>query len=375
MEKRIVVIQRRMTHYRVAFFNRLRHELAGNGVELILAYGRSSKEEEKKDDAADIDWGHRLPTVYLANGAICYQPLKGVCDNVDMLVITHENKLVCNLWHQFAARKYKIGLWGHGANLQGDPSTIRERVKRRTAERADWWFGYTAMSVPLIVRSGFPEERITVLNNSVDTSAFKESLDSVSADSVENLKARLRLRGKCVGIFIGSLYEDKRIEFLLDAAKLIREQRSDFELLILGDGPKRELVQSFCSGHDWAKYIGAAKHLEKAEALRAAHVMLNPGLVGLGILDSFIARVPMITTDCGLHSPEISYLKDGFNGMVAPNALEPFVNAAVTVLTRLEVRTGLQRGCDTSARQYSVENMAANFTDGVIKCLEMPGRR
>lgn len=66
-------------------------------------------------------------------------------------------------------------------NLQGDPDSWRERFKRKVVSYADWWFGYTQMSVPLIERSGFPVERITVLNNSIDTAELAASVRSGDA--------------------------------------------------------------------------------------------------------------------------------------------------------------------------------------------------
>lgn len=37
--RKILVVQRRMTHYRIPFFNALRSECEKNDIELFLAYG------------------------------------------------------------------------------------------------------------------------------------------------------------------------------------------------------------------------------------------------------------------------------------------------------------------------------------------------
>ena len=86
-----------------------------------------------------------------------------------MVVMGAENKLLYNLYVQMASRNIRVALWGHGGNLQGSRSSWRERFKRVMARQADWWFAYTELSVPLIERSGFPRNRITVVNNSIDT--------------------------------------------------------------------------------------------------------------------------------------------------------------------------------------------------------------
>lgn len=375
MTLRIVVVQRRMTHYRVAFFEQLRSQLAQRGAELVLAYGVGTAAEQGKNDGADLAWGVRLPTRYLAGGRICYQPLGHVTDGAAMLVVTPENKLVCNLWHQFTARPYRLGLWGHGANLQGNPASLRERFKRFVATRADWWFGYTSMSVPLITRTGFAPERITVLNNSIDTSAMSAMRAAVTPAALAALRAELGLQDGPVGIYVGSLYAEKRIDFMLEAAAKIREQVPGFAFLVLGSGPQQALVEQFCQAHPWAHYLGVRKGQAKVEALALAQVMLNPGLVGLGILDALVCGVPMVTTDCGLHSPEIVYLQDGENGLMTANTLPAYVSAVAGVLNNLEICSKLKAGCASSAKIYTVENMARNFADGVMACLQAPTGR
>jgi len=48
MHRRVVVVQRRLTHYRVAFFESLRQQLATRGLELVLAYGAGTEEKFKQ---------------------------------------------------------------------------------------------------------------------------------------------------------------------------------------------------------------------------------------------------------------------------------------------------------------------------------------
>jgi glycosyltransferase involved in cell wall biosynthesis len=109
----------------------------------------------------------------------------------------------------------------------------------------------------------------------------------------------------------------------------------------------------------------------KAVALVLADVMLNPGLVGLGILDSFASGTPMFTTDCGLHSPEISYMKPGKNGVITRNDVNDYANTVVSVLQQPEAIARLSNGALSSAPRYTVENMAERILNGICSCLSM----
>jgi glycosyltransferase involved in cell wall biosynthesis len=367
-----LVIQRRLTHYRIAFFEALRDELLRRDCNLRLAYGEPGPSELSKADSGILSWGEPLKTRYVIGERICWQPFRAKLAGVDISIITQENKLIYNLAAQYLYQRSRIALWGHGGNLQGDPSSLRECFKRVTSKQADWWFGYTDLSLPLIERTGFPRERITILNNTVDTIEFASAIGKVKPEALGRLRQDLELKNDRVGVYVGSLYEEKRIGFMLEAATQIHHHLPDFEFLILGSGPQKLMVEEFCAINDWAKYLGVRQGQAKADALALAQVMINPGLVGLTILDSFVSGVPMITTDWKGHSPEIAYLIDGYNGVITPNSLTDYVSAVSALLRDKSAIARLKIGCKVSAKKYTVENMARNFADGVMRCLTLP---
>lgn len=373
--RRVLVVQRRLTHYRVPFFEILRADLRAAGLELCLAHGEPTAQEATKRDSGELLWATRLPTRYFLDGRVCWQPFGHLARDAAVTVITAENKLLCNLGEQFLATHRRVMLWGHGANLQGDRHSLRERFKARLALRADWWLAYTDMSRDLVRALGFPAERITVLDNSVDTTEMRSQFDAVTPEAQARLRAELGLGGGPVGLFLGSLYAEKRIEFLLDAARAVRDRVPGFELLVMGTGPQQALVQAFAAEAPWVKVLGLRKGPDKALAASLADVMLNPGLVGLNILDSFAGGLPMLTTDCGLHSPEIAYLKPGVNGVMTANTLAAYVDACVELLQDAPRREAMRARCLADAAHYTLAHMSEQFTQGVVGALAAPIRR
>jgi len=372
---RALIVQRRLTHYRVAFFEALRQELSKRDCELKLVYGQPAPSERGKDDSGTLSWGERLETRYFWGERICWQPFGHKLAEVDIAVLSSENKLIYNLVAQYLYKRQRVALWGHGGNLQADANSLRERYKRVATKRADWWFGYTNISVPLIEQSGFPRERITVLDNAIDTVELSNMVRGVKQEALSQLREELGLKSKNVGIYIGSFYAEKRIQFMLDAAARIHHHLPDFEFLIVGSGSEKHLVDQFCAKHAWAKYLGVRKGQAKADVLALAKVMINPGVVGLNILDSFVAGVPMITTNCKGHGPEIAYLTNGENGLMTTTSLDDYVAAVSKLLADESTIELLTIGCKTSAQKYTVGNMACKFADGVLRCLELPTLR
>jgi len=375
-DRSVVIVQRRLTHYRTPLFEAMRESLAGRGLQLRLLVGRGTAEEEKKRDAGSLSWAEPISTTYLAGGRLCWQPFFRQIGRSALVVVTQENKLLQNHLLMLAPRRFKLAFWGHGANLQSaHPDGVKERFKRWTTNRVDWWFAYTQMSYDLLRECRFPDERVTVLNNAVDTSALLRELQSIDIAELSSLRESLDFGKGPVGVFVGSLYSEKRLEFLFEAAARIRAALPDFHLLLVGDGPERSKVQAWCASHPWTKWVGARLGGEKVRHIALGEVMLNPGLVGLGILDAFVCGVPMFTTDCRLHSPEISYLQNGVNGVMTRDDVDAYAESVVQVLTSSQLRERLRKGCSASARDYTVENMAHNFADGIVRCLDTPRYR
>ncbi len=149
----------------------------------------------------------------------------------DLVIVTQENKLICNLWPLFGWRNYKLAFWGHGKNMQVVPTIfgkLKERMKYLTTNRVDWWFVYTGISMRFVSDLGFPIDKITNLENSVDTLRLRTLCEAVTRNDVEDIKRDLNLGRGPVGLYVGSLYKDKRLEFLLSAGQLI--VRKEFQI-------------------------------------------------------------------------------------------------------------------------------------------------
>lgn len=370
--RRVLIVQRRLTHYRVPLFEKMRDKLNSLEIQLDVLYGQSRTEELKKNDLGKLAWGTNIPTYYFFDEKVCWQPIHRYAKDYDLVIVTQENSLLANHLLLINPTVEKLAFWGHGGNLQSSkPNGFRERYKEWTSRKVDWWFAYTQLSADLVSRTGFPESKITILNNAIDTSeliAFKESVEQYE---LESLRKEMGLQDSKVGLFLGSLHKNKRLEFMLEAAEKIYSSDPSFRLLVIGDGPERETVKSWERSRDWIRWCGPLFGRDKIRHALLADIIVNPGLVGLGILDSFVCGVPMITTACGLHSPEISYLQDGYNGAIAEDSVGAFVERSLELLEDDEALGNLAEGCIESARHYTIEGMAERFVSGIESALSL----
>lgn len=368
----LLVVQRRLTHYRVPFFAALRSALAARGVRLRLVVGDPTAAERARGDEGVLPWAEYVPCRYAMGGRLCWQDLRPSLRGADLVVVTQENKLLFN-WALLLRPPagLRVALWGHGRNFQtegqadGRTRGLSERFKCWLSRRADWWFAYTELSARSVRGFGYPAPRITTLNNAVDSATLRLDVANCRRGDLAALRRRLGLGGGRVGLFLGSLYREKRLDLLLDAAQLVRASMPDFQLIIAGGGPEERSVRQRAAALDWVHPVGPVAGARKIEWLAVAEVLIAPGAVGLGLVEAFAAGVPMVVCEGGGHGPELAYLESGVNGLLVPATPQVLARAVLSLLQEVPLVQRLREGCRAAADRYTLEAMVANFCDGV----------
>jgi glycosyltransferase involved in cell wall biosynthesis len=367
---RVVLVQRRMTHYRVPLFERMRALLNARGVDLNVVYGDPMPHEVQRGDGGVLAWGQHVRCRYALSGRLCWQWAWPRIRGADLVIVTQENKLLLNHLLGLLRFMQPLAFWGHGRNFQSTaPSGLRERSKRLLGRHADWWFAYTALSADAVRAIGFAPQKITVLNNAIDTSALAADLQSLAQVDDAQLRAAVGLKPGPVALVMGSLYAGKGIAFVLDAARLVRAAVPEFQLLVVGDGPDRRLVDAAARVHPWVHGVGVRQGIDKARCLRVASLMLNPFGIGLVVLDSFAAGVPMVVTASAGHGPEFAYLQHAVNCVVAPADPPAYAAEVIALLIDASRRDALARNGMLQARELTLERMAERFCEGIEQCL------
>lgn len=380
MMRRVAIVYKFMPHYRQRFFELLRERLRQRGIELILIYGEPGPADRSKGDLVHIPWGIRIKQrIWRIKGRdLIWQSTERHLKNVDLVIVEQANKLLLNyvlLLRQFLGGT-RVAFWGHGRCFQVEAAIpIAEAFKRWLSRRAHWFFSYNERSTRILKDFGFPEDRITDVQNAIDTRSLIDAKKALTSEQLDLLRQQLKIQSNNVGIYIGGMYPTKRLGFLLDCCRRIRELVPDFEMIFIGAGPDSDTVSKAASEHSWIHYVGARFNEDKVPYAALASCFLMPGLVGLAILDTFALEIPLVTTAYHSHSPEIAYLIDGENGLMVQEgeSVEAYSQAVTRVLNDAEFHEHLVAGCRRCQTKYTVEEMARRFAEGVEHALA--GRR
>lgn len=371
--KIVVIAQRQIPHYRVPFLGKLRILLSKDGIDLRLITGNHYEEHLIPGDLKDAIV---LPTRRI--GPFLWNGFASRCKDADLVIIPQQIKQLdlFELWlRRRFQRKPNLALWGHGKNFQSsDQSGGKESIKRYLSKRVDWWFAYNDLSARVVSGMGFPAERITSVGNAIDSNSLAVMMKEVEPAEIERTKRTLKINTDQIAIYSGGLYSEKRIEFLISSAEKIRAKIDDFQLLIIGDGPERHLIEAAAHERSWIHWLGRRSGKEVMPYWAMSKVLLMPGLVGLVIVDSFALGVPIITTDYPYHSPEIDYLKHGINGLLVEcgESADAYSDAVVHLMTESQSLSDLRNGALASAKDHTIEAMAFNFSEGIKKALSTP---
>ena len=370
---KVTIIVANVKQFRIPFYAQLSESLKLKKVNLKVLYSDPSNDEATKGDSVDLPapFGKKIPRIYFFKNKFLLQ-IPSLWDIIrsDFIIIVQANGYLLNylLIIMSLLGLKRIFFWGHGYNRQGNINSYSEKLKRFLANKVNGWFAYTNSTVEYLKSIGVPESKIILIENAIDTLSFQKQVESIDDSQIKKFCSSLKIPvNGPLALYCGSLYTEKKINFLLECADKIVEEIPDFNLLIIGSGSGSDDFLRNSKNKNYIKYLGADFGCKKAICFRIANVFLNPGLVGLGILDSFSVGLPFITTKDALHSPEVDYLINGVNGYMVDGDISLYSKQAINLLRDEGLRKYLSIGAIKTSKRYSLENMVHNVSNGIIK--------
>lgn len=234
----------------------------------------------------------------------------------------------------------------HGGDiyaLRGGPAMVMKRWALRSSDRV------TAVSSPLrdeVVALGSDAARVSVLPMGVDTRRFRPDAGSAA------IHRELNPAGGPVLLFVGRLVEKKGARYAVEAMPAILEERPDARLIVVGDGPEREMLETLAADRGVAasvRFLGAFANDRLPELYASADIFVGPSVVeangdtesfGVVFAEAMASGCVVVTTDVGGIA---DLVQDGETGIVVPPQDSHAISAAVLrLLDDSVLRDGLR---------------------------------
>ncbi|MGB7537162.1 MAG: glycosyltransferase family 4 protein [Anaerolineales bacterium] len=236
---------------------------------------------------------------------------------------------------------------------QSPRSEVVKRLRARITKRADAIITPSRYLKAVVAGWGIPARRIEVVYNALETPPETEA-------------ARLPPFDGTTLITVARLVAWKGIDVLVE----LIEERKEWRLLVIGDGPERRNLESRAARLGVAERVIFAGGLPRGQVfthMKAADVfILNSRYEGLPhiILEAFAAGLPVVAASAGGTNEVV---EDGVNGLLVPTQRKDLLSAAVDLLvSEPDLQAALIEGGRRTLRdRFHWETMVAG-TEAVL---------
>jgi len=341
-----------LNHYKARFLNRL----SGTGrVELTVLAGKSPASMGHRDHGGtesfvrvDVDRAKGRfefhPEVYRAIKRLVR------AERYDVVLLPMEKKtlvLALYLWRLKRRHGFKLACYTHpvtrGSRLGPWADKTLTRLMFALYDRVIF---YTEAARDWALKTGLTRpDKAFFANNTLDTRDIRKHYDF-----------EVNRAGHKTLLFIGRLTANKNLGLLLDYHRALGKRLPGTRLRVIGDGPRRGLIEQAAKADPLIEWFGAIVDEAKiAGHMRLAHLVLVPGWSGLSIVHAFCYGKPYATV-AGEHPPEFSYLKDNVNGLVLSGDVDADAERMAGFLSDHEAYAEACRAAFETANSLSIEN-------------------
>jgi glycosyltransferase involved in cell wall biosynthesis len=216
----------------------------------------------------------------------------------------------------------------------------------------------------LVEKERIEPERISVINNGVDTDRFSPADDATRAAVREEMGIG---GGRFAVSIVAALRPEKNHVMFLDAAAVLKERHGErFVFLIIGCGTEEEKLKELSSRlelGDSVRFLGDREDVDMILKGTDASVLCSFPVVEtfpLAVLEAMATGIPVISTGVG-SVPEI--IEDGIDGMIIDSGDTEGLAAAIETLMGNEERAAAigARARVKAEDRYSARGMVDSY--------------
>jgi len=160
---------------------------------------------------------------------------------------------------------------------------------------------------------------------------------------------------KPIVLFVSRLVWEKDLHVLVEANKILRAKRNDFEMVIVGDGPARKEFQAMMPG---AHFLGYQSGITLAEIFASADIFAFPSTTetfGLVTLEAMASGLVPVAANVG---GAIDIIEDGKSGFFsAPQSGKDMAEKIAYLIDKPEMRKVMARNAYTYSFVFHWENI------------------
>lgn len=269
--------------------------------------------------------------------------------------VVHGHMVHANILSRLVRLTLKIPKLISTAHNTNEGGKARMLAYRLTDKLADISTNVSEEAVAEFVRQGAVKAgRMIAVPNGIDTNKF--SFNSAVRDTI---RKELGAGDKNILLAVGRLDIQKDYPNLLQATFLLKEQRQDFKLFIVGDGPLRaELTQRVkeLGLTEYVEFLGIRRDV-KDIMLAADLYVMSSAYEGMPmvILESMASQLVVVATDCGGVKEVV-----GDAGFTVPTGDSDALASSINMVLGMSPADRLQLGINARGRIVQEYSLSKN---------------
>ena len=219
----------------------------------------------------------------------------------DLLVIEGTFGIVTNilalLWRKIFHKKtiYWSAGWDN-PGVDGWKRSIKNRIISLLIRMADGAIVYGSTARNYFINHGMSQEKLYIAQNTIDVEGIISQQNKWFLQG-EEIRKKYKLQNKKLLIYVGGISKLKRVGVLLEAVEIIVKTNKDFSCLIVGDGPMKDELITWCNQRKLDQVIFTGEIINGVESyIAAADCFVLPGIGGLAINQAMALKKPIITS-------------------------------------------------------------------------------
>lgn len=375
-EPEVWIVQRYLAHYRTPVFDRLDARLRERGLRLRVLF-----DPERLEGPADASRPYCDPSIACREtrpfGFIRWaQPdlvPRILRERPRAVFVEGTPRITTNLRIPGACRR--VGgssfLWAKGNSEEHTPkSRLVDMFRAAFAKRFSGIVCYGKAAKDELQRIGVPGERISIAQNTIDTSRIFESRAELDRHA-SALRQREGIADREVVLYVSTMYPKKRQLDLIEAWPTIRKARPNAVLVFVGGGKMLDEVRRRAHDvdPDRIKVVGRVPAGVDYHWIGACDVSVMCGGLGLAIQQSLAFGKPMVVADESGVDGEV--VEHGVTGWRYPRG--DTAALAATVIAVLSDTASARRIAKAGQERIRTEVNIDRMVDGFIEALDRAG--
>jgi glycosyltransferase involved in cell wall biosynthesis len=210
----------------------------------------------------------------------------------------------------------KVTFWGHG--LYGNEGWLKKKIRLLFYKIPNSHLLYSNRAKEMLIKEDMNSQDLYVVYNSLDYELQKRIFNSLKKNYLIEKKNKIFRNNNYTILFIGRITKEKRLDLLINALKILKDNGIVYNLLVIGDGPdiKNIKINVLKYGLNDVEFWGPCYN-EKiiGELIGLADLTVSPGNIGLTAVHSLSYGTPVIThDDLTNQMPEVEIIEDGITG-------------------------------------------------------------